>query len=396
MPDGTKAQSLVDPIELWRQWNETTSRMWLSTIDSGKEATTDPSNFYQSWVKSVKSAQEQMKQNPLVMGSSEMWKMWFSSTMEIWKQASATTGDPLGLTAGWLKLMEDAQNRFLAGEVLPSDPFTLFRQWYNATNEQWSKSIEQVIGSDQFLEATAPFTESYTSLVRAFRHASEAYFKQLQLPTLSDIARVAELVINLEEKVDKIEDVFADFAEQNKQLATSKAVALLEKRVEGLVTSQTIAQLEKKVDGLASSQAVTHLEKRVDGLATSAAVTHLEKRIDGLASSAAITQLEERIDGLASSQTIVQLEKRVDGLATSAAVTHLEKEIEGLATSKTVTTLQKRLDQVEHKLDLVLSTLEKIADEKSNDVPAQAGSQGPASRKGQKKASASQETAPEA
>jgi hypothetical protein len=71
-------------------------------------------------------------------------------------------------------------------------------------------------------------------------------------------------------------------------------------------------------------------------------------------------------------------------------------EIYGLATSKTVTALQKRLDQVEHKLDLVLTTLEKIADEKSNTVRAQAGSQATASRKGQKKASEPQANAQEA
>lgn len=295
MPDGTKAQSSVDPIELWRQWNETTSRMWLSAIDNSKGATTDPSNFYQSWVKSVKSAQEQMKQNPLVMGSREMWKMWFGATMEIWRQAAASSGDPMGLTASWFKLLEDAQTRFLAGEVLPADPFTLFRQWYEATSEQWSKSVEQIIGSEQFLDATAPFTESYTSLVRAFRRASEEYFQQLQLPTLSDISRIAGLVVNLEEKVDKIEDAFEDLAERNKQTATSKAV------------------------------------------------------------------------------------------------THLEKEIEGLATNKTVTALQKRLDQVEHKLDLVLTALEKIEATQSKAAQAQASSSEPASRKAQKKAPESQE-----
>lgn len=300
MPDGTKAQRSVDPIELWRQWNETTSRMWLSAIDNSKGATTDPTSFYQSWVKSVQSAQEQMKQNPLVMGSREMWKMWFGTTMEIWRQAAATSGDPMGLTTSWLKLMEDAQTRFFAGEVLPSDPFTLFRQWYEATSEQWSKSVEQIIGSEQFLEATAPFTESYTSLVRAFRRASEEYFQQLQLPTLSDIARVAELVVNLEEKVDKIDDAFEDLAERTKQTATSKAV------------------------------------------------------------------------------------------------THLEKEIEGLATNKTVTALQKRLDQVEHKLDLVLTALKKIEATQSKAAQAQASSSEPAARKGQKKAPESQEVAQEA
>ena len=392
MPDGTKAQSSMDPIELWRQWNETTSQMWLSAIDKSKGATTDPSNFYRAWAKNVQLSQEQMRQNPLVIGSREMWKMWFGATMEIWKQAAST--DRTGLTTGWLKLMEETQARMLSGETLPSDPFTLFRQWYDATSEQWSKSVEQVIGSEQFLEATGPFMESYTSLLRAFRRASEEYFQQLQLPTLSDIARVAGLVINLEEKVDKIEDAVEDLTERNKQTATAQAVMQLERRIEGLATNQTVNALQERLSQTATTQAVTQLERRIEGLATHQAVDEIQERLNQTATTQAVTQLEGRIDSLATSQAVNTLQERLS--QTAQAVTQLEGRIDGLATSQTVNTLQNRLDEVEHKLDLVLTALEKIEAAQSRLAQAQAHSREAASRKGQKKAPEPQEVAQEA
>lgn len=248
MPDGTPSQNAVDPLELWRQWNETTSRMWMSTIDSSKEPSADPYNFYRSWAQSVNAVQEQMRKNPLVMNSQELWKAWFSTTMETWKRAASLGGDPLGLTKQWLQLMEDTQKKMLSGESLPADPFTFFRQWYDTTSEQWSKTVETIIGSEQFLEASAPFMESYTSLVRAFRKASEEYFKKLQLPTLSDIARVAELVVNLEEKVDTLEDTLDTLKAQHTELATTETVNGLEKRFEGLATNNTVTALQQRLD----------------------------------------------------------------------------------------------------------------------------------------------------
>src|SRR5947209_13414074 len=92
----------------------------------------------------------------------------------------------------------------------PPDPFTFFREWYNATSETWSKAAEEAVGSEQFMELNKRFLESYSAFYKTFRLANEEYFRNLQLPTRSDITRVAELVVALEEKVDRIEDTLED------------------------------------------------------------------------------------------------------------------------------------------------------------------------------------------
>ncbi len=71
------------------------------------------------------------------------------------------------------------------------------------------------------METTTPLLESYASFFKTFRRANEEFFQNLQLPTRSDIARIAELVIALEEKVDQIDDALDDNQSQG---ATQEAV----------------------------------------------------------------------------------------------------------------------------------------------------------------------------
>lgn len=346
--DGNKPHIATDSIELWQQWNETTSKMWLQAMENSKEAvkgaTVDPYSFYRSWMKNVNVVQEQVKGIPLVMNPRDMWNAWFSATMETWKKAAEIGGDPLGLTRQWLNLMENAQAQMLAGETLPTDPFTFFREWYNATSEQWSKTVEEAIGSEKFLAYSAPYLESYTSLTKTFRKASEEYFKKLQLPTVSDIARVAELIINLEEKIDKMED----------------ALDTLEANSSNVARVDTVKEIERRLDTLATEATVANVEKRLDTLATSTKVEDIEKQLDTLATTATVVDLEKRFDCLATVTTVASLEKQLDNLATVTKVEDIEKQLDTLATSTKVEGLEKRLDQVESKLDQVLTLLEKI------------------------------------
>jgi pyruvate/2-oxoglutarate dehydrogenase complex dihydrolipoamide acyltransferase (E2) component len=65
-----------------------------------------------------------------------------------------------------------------------------------------------------------------------FKRNSEDYLKNLQLPVRSDITRIAGLVVNLEEKVDRIEEVLEDFEYGYAEPATTESVKELETRLD--------------------------------------------------------------------------------------------------------------------------------------------------------------------
>jgi len=223
--------------------------MWSNLLDGSKETYGSPYSLYLSW---LKTAQEQMKAN--MLDPQEIWQQWFETTIEGWRKVIEIKGDPLGLTTQWLKLMEEARAKMQTEGTFPTDPFTFFRQWYDATSETWSKVVGDVISNEQFLQVNSQFLEGYASFVKTFSRTSEEYFRNLQLPTRSDVARVAELVIAMEEKFDRLEDAFEDFEEKHQQAETGEALADLTGRLE---------EVENKLDTLpAALKRVT----AIDGL----------------------------------------------------------------------------------------------------------------------------------
>jgi len=250
----------VDPMELWEKWYETAARGWSNIRDDSKENYMDPYVFYRNWMKSVGKAQELMQEQLKAcsfgtMDPREAWKRWFETMTDMLEKSSVRGADPLGLTTQWLEMMEEARARIMADANIPADPFTLMKQWYDATNESWATVIGNIIGTEKFVESAGQFLESYASLYRTFRRANEEFFSNLQLPTRSDIARVAELVIEVENKVESIEDALESFEDNYARAIPDN----LKERLE---------QVERKIDALPGTfqklTTVDGLEKRLD------------------------------------------------------------------------------------------------------------------------------------
>lgn len=257
MPEEGNSKEPADPMEMWEKWYDITTRAWSKNRNGSQETSMDPFGMYQTWLKSVGNAQEQLKAGAFGnLDPKEAWKRWFEASTDIWEKAAERGPDPLGLTTQWLEMMEEARARMAEGNI-PADPFTFMKQWYDATSETWATVIGDIIGTERFMESASQFMESYTSLYRTFRRANEEFFSNLQLPTRSDIARLAELVIEVEDKVEQIEDAFEDFEENNTKVVPFNQEGRLE-------------EVERKLDALSASlqklTTVDTLEKRLDRL----------------------------------------------------------------------------------------------------------------------------------
>ncbi len=382
MSEGTNSKSTLDPTELWKQWYETSAKAWTNAVESSKDLYGDPFGLYRSWSNSVNEAQNMLQGSPMgSMDSAAIWQRWFEATIDIWRKAAQTTSDPLGITNKWLGMMEEAQAKLQKGEVPYTEPFTFFRDWYNATNETWSKFVEEYIGSEQFMESSTPFLESYASFFKTFRRANEEFFKNLQLPTRSDIARVAELVIALEEKVDKLDDSLDGLNDSQSKTATQEAVSS--------IAGQSHA-LESKIDllpaTLAHAGAVENLNQRLDGV---------EGKLDALPATLsqqqAVESLNQRLAGvegkldalpaaLSQQQTVESLSERLERVESK-----LDALPSALQQQNSADTLAHRLDSVESKLDKLFTVLEKLSTQGLAGTSKTAGTAETNRRKGQKK-----------
>lgn len=272
MPDNTGSQGSVDARELWRQWSDTNTRIWEGVLNGAKASYTDPYSLYQAWFKTVSEFQEQMQAqvketSTITAQAAEAWKQWF-------------------------EMLEEAKAKLQTSGFFSADPFTLYKQWYDATSETWAKVTEEMIGTEQFMDGARRFLDSYASFSRAVRRANEEYFHNLQLPTRSDIARVASLVIALEDKVDKLEDTFDDFADNVQQ---SEALQQVDIRLQA-VESKTDA-IQTTITKFDSSTMVASLDKRL---------TQVESKLDRVFS------LLEKIDSKVGKMGKVGTDKMVE------------------------------------------------------------------------------------
>ena len=222
----------MDPAELWRQWMESGSRMW-----SAGDGRANPFALYSRWFDGMREMQERMigaapepvSGNP---GVQDLWQRWFEMTQDSWRRSAEMGQSAMELLPRWMQMIDEARTNLLAGGVPPNDPLQLATQWYNATSGPFSDLVGDVIEREEFLEPSSRFLQSYASFYKVFRRNSEEYLKNLQLPVRSDITRIAGLVVNLEEKVDRIEEVLEDFEYGYAEPATSESVKELETRLD--------------------------------------------------------------------------------------------------------------------------------------------------------------------
>lgn len=301
----------MDPTEMWRQWYETGTKVWSDMARGSQESAMDPSGMYRQWFDGLQKMQEQMTGaatgSPQAGGVQEMWQRWFEITTDAWRKSAEMGQNMTDIAPRWMRMLEEARDNMMAGGTPPLDPLQFATQWYNATNGPFSDFVGDLIEREEFLEPSSQFLQNYASFYKVFKRNSEEYLKNLQIPVRSDITRVATLVVNLEDKVDHIEEVLEDLEDGRSE--TPDALAAVDKR---------IAKLQSALDKVTKTGAEA-------------------------ATAAFLSSVEERIGGLES------VLERVTKTGAEAA------------TADSMRTLEGRLDGVENKLDRLLAALEDNA-----------------------------------
>jgi polyhydroxyalkanoic acid synthase PhaR subunit len=225
----------MDPAELWRQWLEAGSRMWTDVLQGSQESYLDPYGLYRQWFEGMEKLREQMM--GAVEGANgvdprEMWRKWLDATVESWQRSAGLGQEMLAMTPRWAEMLDQARSNLMSLERFPKDPLEFAVQWYNATSGPYSEFVHDIIEREEFLEPASRFMQNYASFYKVFRNRSEEYLRNLQIPARSDIARVASLVVALEDKVDRLEEAFEEFEYGYAKPASAEEVGELEKRLD--------------------------------------------------------------------------------------------------------------------------------------------------------------------
>lgn len=105
----------------------------------------------------------------------------------------------------------------------PNDPLKLMREAYAQGVERWSAAMEKLVSSEDFAAASGQLLSLYAQQQQSLRAASRIAAESIQMPTTEDLAAVAQLVINVERKVDEIADQVTALAKQLAALSDAAA-----------------------------------------------------------------------------------------------------------------------------------------------------------------------------
>jgi hypothetical protein len=99
----------------------------------------------------------------------------------------------------------------------PFDPTGMFKSMRDAGMETWSKTMIQLVNSDEYAQATAAMLDAWLTTSAPFRKILEGtmtqVLTQLNMPTRTDVTSVAERLTHIEMRLDDLE---AKLDEQSK------------------------------------------------------------------------------------------------------------------------------------------------------------------------------------
>lgn len=94
------------------------------------------------------------------------------------------------------------------------DPFKIWRQAFEVSEQAFGTAMEKALNTTQFAEANGKLMEAILLTMKAARGNVKTFLHTLNFPSREDTARLGQLIIALEEKVDQMHDRMDQLEEQ--------------------------------------------------------------------------------------------------------------------------------------------------------------------------------------
>jgi len=94
-----------------------------------------------------------------------------------------------------------------------NDLYALWRQLYDANEKVWSQATGEFMESQAFAQWQGRMLETFLAFQKTWKDSATAQLQAANIPTRDDIARLGELILGLEEKIDQLADRIADRVE---------------------------------------------------------------------------------------------------------------------------------------------------------------------------------------
>ena len=86
------------------------------------------------------------------------------------------------------------------------DPFEMWRQVYETNEKAWNETLERLTSTPSFAESQGKLLETLLAAQKQMRDSTRLFLESANFPTREDIARLGEILVGLEEKIDQLDE----------------------------------------------------------------------------------------------------------------------------------------------------------------------------------------------
>ena len=125
----------MDPTDLWRQWYETSTKLWSDAARGAQGGNANPADFYRRWFEGARGMQERMiGAAPGAIegtpgGMQDMWQRWSEASTATLQKGAELGQSAVDLLPRWTQMLEEA------GQPMPAETAAAPSsrdQWYTA------------------------------------------------------------------------------------------------------------------------------------------------------------------------------------------------------------------------------------------------------------------------
>lgn len=179
--------------------------------------------------------------------------------------------------------MSDEKNHITQDQSMWFPNFVeLWKEFYFKTEQAWADAFREYVSTDSFVQILTQTLEGHLSFEKLFRENMDRFMAEQAIPSKKDIARVAELILAVEDKMDMQEMQNMELARrvsesltvlidaQNKLLETqvkqTKKIQTMEKELKMLRKQVAALPAEEKAAAKSSSKKskATDSKKKTD------------------------------------------------------------------------------------------------------------------------------------
>lgn len=98
------------------------------------------------------------------------------------------------------------------------DPLSLWKEYYETAGSYWEKTLEEQMKREEFSAFIGKVLDFNLGLRKMMDSTAKQYLEQMNLPSVEDLANVSSLIVNLDAKVDSLEEQMEDISELPKHV----------------------------------------------------------------------------------------------------------------------------------------------------------------------------------